>query len=178
MINQKQVLNLIEDVSYISFEIEALSKVINSVPYDRKPAPDELSIIDNLISFNSKQKGYYWKVIKDVFHSNKPLDLNDYDYISNIEKDEIDEVFEKDVKLVLSEIAKHRDDITRLIEVQAVKDWKKTITKNKAETTIFNFVREMVQKERVVLKQIAELIAAFQNDRQFRRIIETRANNS
>lgn len=175
MVDEKQISNLVEDVSYIAYEANALSHVVDTIPYTKKPGSEELSIIEMLIVLDSDQQDYYRKVLEKVFSSNKPVHLLHYKQGS--ESFQAGENLKKDIQLVLSNIARHRSTFISLIENRPPEDWKKKIIKDKAEVTVFDFIKEMIEKERGVLKRIAELVLAYQNDRQFHRNVETRINS-
>lgn len=175
VVDQKQISNLVEDVSYIAYEANALSHVIETIPYSKKPGSEELSIIEMLFTLDSDQQEYYSKVLEKVFSSNKPINLPDYEQGS--ESFEPDENLKNDIQLVLSNIASNRSKLISLIENKPLEDWKRKIIREDIEITVFDFVKEMIEKERGVLKRIAELVMAYQNDRQFHRNVETRINS-
>ncbi len=175
VVDQKQISNLVDDVSYIAHEANALSDVIDTIPYNKKPGSEELSIIEMLIALDYDQQDYYRKILEEAFSSNKPISLLDYKQGSK--SFETDENLKKDIQLVLSNIARHRSTLISLIENRPLKEWEKRIIRDEVEITVFDFVEEMIEKERGVLKRIAELVLAYQNDRQFHRNVETRINS-
>ena len=55
-----------------------------------------------------------------------------------------------------------------MIENRPIIDWEKTIVKGRDSISLFSFVQSMVRKERIILKEIADLILSFQN-KQFQK---------
>lgn len=172
MITQEQISNLVNDVSYLGDEAEALSYVIESIPYDKKPASGERSIVETLLYLDHAQQNYYRPIIEDVLTANRPININAYTEPET--SFEVDPEKLKDVQKLLFKIGKHRAALLNLIEKRPVIDWEKEITVGKGSKSLFTFVSEMVKKERTLLKEMAELILAYQSDQQFQREVEKR----
>ncbi len=161
MITNEQISSLVNDVAYLEHEAEALKYVIDTVPYMEKPAKDSSSIVETLFFLDHAQQEYYRKVIESTLFSHRPININAY--LEPLETFEMDNEKAKDVQKVLHKIAKHRAAIIMMIENRPIVDWERTIAKGRDSITLFSFVQSMVRKERVILKEIADLILSFQN---------------
>ncbi len=161
MITTEQISSLVNEVAYLEHEAEALKYVIDTVPYMEKPAKDSSSIVETLFFLDHAQQEYFRKVVESTLFSNRPINLNAY--LEPLETFEMDHEKAKDVQKVLHKIAKHRAAIIMMIENRPIVDWERTIAKGRDSITLFSFVQSMVRKERVILKEIADLILSFQN---------------
>ncbi|MDR9416696.1 MAG: hypothetical protein RI564_10455 [Gracilimonas sp.] len=170
-VKQSQIDSLIEDVSYLEHEAEALKYVIDSVPYDEAP-PGKKSIAEILMFLDYSQQQYYRKVIEDSFKSVRPINLNSY--ITPEESFEKDEDLAKDIQKLLYKISKHRVALIKMIEDIPLIDWEREITKGKESITLYDFVYNMVRKERGTLKDIADLVMNYQKGKQVQREVESR----
>jgi len=167
-VSQEELENLISDITYLQDEADALTYVIDSVPYDEKP-PSGRSIVETLLFIDHAQQEYYRPVIEDAYKSARPINLNSY--ISPEESFEVDEDLAKDVQKVLYKISKHRAGLINLVKNIPLIDWERTISKSSRELTLFEFANEMVRKERATLKDIADLILSYeQNNKAQNRI--------
>jgi len=77
----------------------------------------------------------------------------------------VDEDLAKDVQKVLYKISKHRAGLINLVKNIPLIDWERTLSKASKEMTLFNFANEMVQKERATLKDIADLILSYEQNK-------------
>lgn len=170
-IKQSQIDSLIDDVAYLEHEAEALKYVIDSVPYDETP-PEGRSIAEILMFLDHAQQSYYRKVIEDSFKSIRPINLNAY--VDPNETFEPDEELSKDVQKLLYKISKHRVALLNLIKNIQLIDWEREISKGKSTISLYDFTSQMVKKERNTLKEIADLVLAYQNSRQMQREMENR----
>jgi len=161
-VSQEELENLISDITYLQDEADALTYVIDSVPYDEKP-PSGRSIIETLLFIDHAQQEYYRPVIEDAYKSNRPINLNSY--IKPEESFEVDEDLAKDVQKTLYKISKHRAGLINLVKNIPLIDWERTVSKGSREMTLFNFANEMVQKERATLKDIADLILSYEQNK-------------
>ncbi|MTI86674.1 MAG: hypothetical protein FH748_01760 [Balneolaceae bacterium] len=174
-IKQSQVDKLIDDVSYLEHEAEALKYVIDSVPYQEKP-PTGRSIVGTLLFLDHAQQNYYRPVIEDAFKSARPINLNSYTHPKD--SFELDEDRSKDIQKVLYKIAKHRVAIKKIIEDIPLIDWEREISRGRDTITLYDFVTHMVSKERRTLKEIADLILTYQNSKQSQRELNSRKKDS
>ncbi|MEX0608328.1 MAG: hypothetical protein WD016_12555 [Balneolaceae bacterium] len=170
-IKQSQVDNLIDDVAYLQHETEALKYVIDSVPYGEKP-PTGLSIVETLMFVDHAQQTYYREIVEEAFKSVRPINLNAY--ANPKETFEADEEKAKDIQKVLYKISKHRVALLNLLKNIKLIDWEREISKGKSSLTLFDFVSSMVDQERKILKDIAELVLTYQNGKQIQREINNR----
>ncbi|MEX0843682.1 MAG: hypothetical protein WD022_00300 [Balneolaceae bacterium] len=170
-IKQSQIDSLLDDVSYLEHEAEALKYVIDSVPYDESP-PEGRSIAEILMYLDHAQQNYYRKVIEDAIKSVRPLNLNTY--TDPEESFEMDEEVANDIQKLLYKISKHRVALYNLIKNIQLIDWEREITKGKQTLSLFEFVSQMVRKERSTLKEIADLVLTYQNGKHMQRELQNR----
>lgn len=159
-IKQSLIDSLIEDVSYLEHEAEALKYVIESVPYTEKTASG-MSIIETLAFVDHQQQRYYRAVIEEVINSVRPINLNMF--ADPEESFEMDSELADDIQKVLYKISKHRVALLTLIKNIKLIDWEREINSGKTTLTLYEFVRQMVQKERATFKNIANMVLAYQN---------------
>lgn len=162
-IKQSQIDSLIEDVAYLEHEAEALKYVIDSVPYDETP-PGGQSISEILMFIDHAQQSYYRRVIEDAYKSVRPINLNAY--VDPEETFEKDEELSKDIQKLLYKLSKHRVALLNLIKNIQLIDWEREISKGRASISLYEFTSQMVRKERSTLKDIADLVLAYQNSNQ------------
>ncbi len=169
MINQDLIDHLIDDVSYLEAESEALKYLIDTIPYDEKP-PERRSIKEMLRLIDFAQHHYYRPIIERVIVEKRVINLSDFrhysDLFSEIEEEEIE------IQRVLNKIIKHRVALLTIIDKFHQIDWEKSLINDEGvEIPLFKFVENMVQNERAILKEIADLILIYQNERQHQREI-------
>ncbi len=170
-INQDSLDKLIDDVRYLQDEAEALKYVIDSVPYDRE-TPSGTSIVERLLFLDHTQQNYYRPIIEEVFKSPRPINLN---AIKSAEDSfTLDEEKAKDIQKVLYKIAKHRVAILSVIEKIPVIEWERELKDGSLSINLFDFVERMVNGERKILKNIADLILTYQKDAEQQREINSR----
>lgn len=165
-ITQSLTDSLVDDVAYLEHEAEALKYVIDSVPIHEKP-PTGKSIVELLLFLDHAQQQYYRPVIEDAFKSVRPLNLNAYE--DPEVTFELDEEMASDIQKVLYKISKHRVALINLLRNMKLIDWEREITSGRNTTTLYEFVMQMVQKERGILKEIAGLVLTYQNGKQVQR---------
>ncbi|SMO37162.1 hypothetical protein [Gracilimonas mengyeensis] len=170
-IKQSQIDSLIDDVAYLEHEAEALKYVIESVPYDESPEGGR-SISEILLYLDHAQQNYYRRVIEDAFKSVRPINLNAYSRPEDTF--EVDEDLLKDIQKLLYKISKHRVALLNLIKNIQLIDWEREISRGKETLTLYEFVNQMVRKERSTLKEIADLVMAYQNSKQVQREMQSR----
>lgn len=170
-IKQSQIDLLIDDVAYLEHEAEALKYVIDSVPYNEAPEGGR-SISEILMFLDHAQQSYYRRVIEDAFKSVRPINLNAY--TDPEEGFEPDEDLGKDIQKLLYKISKHRVALLNLIRNIQLIDWEREISRGKETLTLYDFVSKMVRNERNTLKEIADLVLAYQNGKQMQRELQNR----
>lgn len=170
-IKQSQADSLIEDVAYLEHEAEALKYVIESVPYNEKP-PTGKSILETLLYLDYAQQEYYRPIIEDAYSSTRPINLNAY--ADPEENFEADDELASDIQKLLYKISKHRVALLNLLKNMKLIDWEREITAGRDTLSLYEFVFQMVQKERSVLKDIANLVLTYQGAKQMQREIESK----
>lgn len=171
-ITQEQYNELLEDARYLQDESEALMYIIDQVPYTEVPSGG-LSIIQMLALIDHAQQNYYRPLIEKSFSSPRVLQLKNFeDYNKTFEFDED----EKDVQKILRKLSKHRAAILNLFERIPLIDWERALKNEKGRTiSLFDFANEMVRNERKILKEIADLVLIYQNNKHANRQVDAKA---
>jgi hypothetical protein len=174
-ITQEQFNELISDAEYLLDEAEALKYVIDSVPYDESP-PDGMSIYNMLKLIDHAQVNYYRPITERVFAENRMIRLSDFEHY----KDTFEEVTDKDemdIQKTLSKIIKHRAAVINVFKRISLIDWERELKGERGEPLIlFDLASKMVRDERNILKEIADLVLIYQNERQHQREINKKAS--
>lgn len=173
-ITHDKVDKLTEDAEYLVDEAEALKYVIDSVPFEEKP-PGGFSILNMLKLIDHAQLQYYRPVIEKVLTENRIQKLSQYEHYD----DTFDEVpkGEGNVQKTLSKIIKHRAALLNLLKRITLIDWERELKDEQGkEILLIEFVEEMIMKEREKLKNIAELVMIYQNEKQHQREINKKAS--
>lgn len=170
LINQTLIGFLIDDISYLEAEAEALKYLIDTIPYDEKP-PQGQSIKDKLRLIDFAQHYYYRPIIERVLIENRPIKLADISHFNSSFSEHDNE--ETDIHKVLNKLIKHRVALQTILEKIHPIDWEKSLKDdNGDDISLFRFVENMVKDERSTLKEIADLILIYQNERQYQREIQ------
>jgi hypothetical protein len=173
-ITRDQIEKLTDDAEYLADEAEALKYVIDSVPYDESP-PNGLSILNMLKLIDHAQARYYRPVIEQVFSENRIQKLSHFEHFSE-SFEEISEG-EGDIQKILSKIIKHRAALLNLFRSISIIDWERILKDNhNEEIRLIDFANEMVTEERKLLKEIADLVLIYQNEKQHQREINKKAS--
>ncbi len=178
-ISHKEVSALCDDISYLQDEAEALKYLIDRVPYDEEP-PDGYSIIDLLKLIDYSQHHYYRPVTEKVLSDKRLVKLNEFEEPESgfKEYNSDSENGSSDIQRVLSKIVKHRAAFLNIVDKISLFEWEKTIlNKNNKEVTLFEFISEMIRKERGRLKKVADLVLIYQNEKEHQREIEKRSSH-
>lgn len=179
-ITQEQFNELISDAEYLLDEAEALKYVIDSVPYEETP-PDGLSIYNMLKLIDHAQVHYYRPITERVFSENRLVRLSDFEHYKDTFEEETDKD-EMNIQKTLSKIIKHRAGVINVFKRISLIDWERELKGEKGEELIlFDLANKMVRDERKILKEIADLVLIYQNERQHQREINKKAsqqNNS
>lgn len=173
-VTQEQLDQLIEDASYLQDEAEALKYVIDEVPYTEAP-PDGKSIAEMLLLVDHAQLSYYRPVIEETVNNPRPTHLKDFEHFR--ESFVLDEEKARDIQKVLSKIAKHRAGLVNLFKNIPLIDWETRIKSNGHEFTLYDFALEMIRFERSLLKDIADLVMVFNQERETRRALRKKAQD-
>ena len=173
-VTQEQLDQLVEDASYLQDEAEALKYVIEEVPYKESP-PDNTSIAEKLLLLDHAQLSYYRPILEKGFKNPRPTRLQDFDHYNDTF--EVDEEKIDDIQKLLSKIAKHRAGVVNVIKNIPLIDWDIVIYKDDREITLYSFMQEMVRFDRAMLKDIADQVMVYSQDREAKREIESRQKN-
>ncbi|WP_340103119.1 hypothetical protein [Rhodohalobacter sp. 8-1] len=170
-VTQEQYEELLEDAKYLQDEAEALMYIIDEVPYTEAPS-DGMSIIQMLALIDHAQKNYYRPLIEKSFSNPRSLQLNNFE--------SYDETFEfpedeKDVQKILRKISKHRAAVLNLFEKIPLIDWEREVKSGHQSIRLFDFANKMVRDERKILKEIADLVLIYQNNKQANRQVDAKA---
>lgn len=170
-IKQSEINSLIDDVAYLEHETEALKYVIDSVPYNESPQEGR-SIAQNLLFLDHSQQSYYRKIVEDAVQNMRPINLNAYSKPSaTFEKD--DQLIENIQKL-LYKLSKHRVAFINSIKSIQLIDWEREVKQGRDSITLYEFLKQMVRKERSTLKEIADLVLTYQQRNQADDEVEAR----
>lgn len=170
-VSQEEYEQLLDDAKYLQDEAEALMYIIDEVPYTEVPT-DGMSIIQMLSLIDHAQKNYYRPLIEKSFSSPRSVQLGKFDTY--------DETFEypddeKDVQKILRKISKHRAAVINLFEKIPLIDWEREVKDGQRSITLYDFANKMVTDERKVLKEIADLVLIYQNNKQANRQVDAKA---
>lgn len=181
-LNKEDVDNLILDVEYLVYELEALKSVISDVEYnDAPPGSYQLSILDKLRSLGYVQKNYYEELIrKVVYEDSSKITLKREEVLKNFaDQLEHEEKDNQDIDKVLSEIIEQRKGlIDRLIGFEHYiweQQFNRVDSDADGESNIYLLIKELVSFERSELKEIAERVQIMSLDREQQR--QMKANN-
>lgn len=170
-ISQEQLDKLVEDASYLQDEAEAMQYVIDNVPYDQTP-PEGRSIAEMLLLIDHAQLSYYRPILEDAIDNPRPTHLEKFTHFK--ESFEKDEEKLKDVQKILKKIAKHRAGLVNAIKNISLIDWETVIYKDSRQVLLFDFMQEMIRFERGILKDIADQVRIYNQEKQRQRDIEQR----
>lgn len=172
-VTQELFEQVIEDATYLQDEAEALRYVIDAVPYDKAP-PEDNSILEKLLLLDHIQVNYFRPVFEKAETSTrnhvKAQNFTKFckEFISENNN-------ETDVQKILNKLAKHRAALINVLKKISLIDWDTTIYKDNSELTLYQFARDMIKKDREILKDIADMVLVFQKESQGRREIDRRA---
>lgn len=168
-ITQEQINTLVEDASYLQDEAEALKYVIEDVPYTETP-PDGQSIAEMLLLIDHAQLSYYRPILEKAFKNPRPTRLENFEHFK--ETFELDEEKLKDIQKLLNKISKHRAGLVNVIKNIPLIDWERGIYKNDQTISLYTFMQDMIRFERGMLKQIADQVMVFGQEKQTQREIQ------
>lgn len=160
--NKTQIDNLIDDVSYLQDEVEALKYVIHSVPFEEKPAGRE-SILELVALIDHAQKVFYRPFVETVAGFSKPEENLNEEFRKTFELDM--EKYES-VDNLLDKIVKHRAALLSVLSKLNVIDWNRKGSVKGKPKSIFAVVTEMVEFERNQLKMVADRVMSLERERQ------------
>jgi len=170
-ISQDELDQLVNDASYLQDEAEAMQYVIDNVPHQKSP-PESRSIAELLLLLDYAQLSYYRPILEEAIESSRPTHLEDFTHFR--EDFEPDEEKMKDIQKTLRKIAKHRAGLVNAIKNIPLIDWETVLYRDDQQILLFDFMREIIRFERGVLKDIAEQVRVFNQDKQSKRELEQR----
>lgn len=170
-VSQEEIEKLVEDAAYLQDEADALQYVIETIPYSESP-PGGRSVAEMLLLIDHAQLSYYRPILEKANEDPRPTHLKHFTHFR--ESFEIDEDKLKDVHKILSKISKHRAGLVNFIDKIPLIDWETVIYKDNKQILLVDFLKEMINFERSILKNIADQVKAYKDDRQNQREIEKR----
>jgi hypothetical protein len=168
-ISQEQLDALVEDASYLQDEAEAMLYVIDNVPYTKSP-PEGRSIAEMLLLIDHAQLSYYRPILEKAIDDPRPTHLENFTHFR--ESFEADEDKMEDVQKTLRKIAKHRAGLVNVIESISLIDWETVVYRDGQQLLLFDFMQEMIRFERGMLKDIADQVRVYNQQKQTKREIE------
>lgn len=171
-VTQEQYEQLIDDASYLQDEAEALKYIIDQVPYSETP-PDGLSIYQMLKLIDHAQTNYFRPIIEKIFSENRIVNLSDY--VAFEETFEVPEEDDVDIQKALNKIIKHRAGLLNIFQKISLINWEREVKdESNHKISLFTFANKMVRTERRILKEIADLVMIYQNEKQVQREINSK----
>lgn len=172
-ITQEEFEQLVDDASYLQDEAEALKYVIDQVPYEEAP-PDGMSIFNRLKLIDHAQTEYYRPIIERVFSENRLINLSDFKSFEESFTRYSDEE-EKDIQKTLNKIIKHRAGLINVFRKISLINWERGVKDtNGTVISLYSFAKKLIQSERKILKEIADLVLIYQNEKLKQKEIDTK----
>ena len=177
-ISNKDVENLLDDADYLQDEAEAMKYVIDSVPYDESP-PDGMSILEMLQLIDHAQVSYFRPVVENVLLENRLQKLSEYEHYSDsFETLENNKKEKPDVQKTLNRIIKHRAALLNIFDNISLIDWERKLRDDSGEEIyLYEFANRLIRDERKILREIADLVMIYQNEKQHQREINRKASD-
>ena len=169
-ISQEERDALIDDASWLQDEAEALQYVIDTVPCRNAP-PDGRSIAEMLLLLDHAQQEYYRPIYQQAEESAE-VDTASIPSFRDTFRYEEDKA--ADIQKLLGKIAKHRAALVTRMKGISLIDWEQPVEAGEGETMLFDLARAMIRFERGILKEIAEQVRIFHQDKQAHRELEQR----
>ena len=174
--NSKKVEDLLKDIEYLIYEIEAFKSVIYEVKYDDKPpGQNQLSILDKIRLIGYVQSHYYEELVRSVVDQKEGRD--------SVSREEVRKRFIQEVSAgskqqhdaghFLSEIIESRQRLLEQLRDLESKRWEQEVNRNDGDETdsitLHELMEEMVEFERNELKEIADRVQVMSIDREQQR---------
>ena len=174
--HSKRVEDLIKDIEYLIYEIEALKSVIFEVKYDDKPpGENQLSILDKIRLIGYIQNHYYEELARSIVDQKERSDSVNIEEVKSrfIKEVSADPRQQQDAAHYLSEIIESRQRLLKQLRDLESKRWQQGLNRNEGgETgsiTLWSLMEEMVEFERNELKEIADRVQVMSIDREQQR---------
>jgi len=165
-ISQEELDKLVDDASYLQDEAEAMQYVIDNVPYTDSP-PEGKSIAELLLLIDHAQLSYYRPIMEEAIDNPRPTHLDDYTHFR--ESFEADEEKIKDIQKTLRKLAKHRAGLVNAIKNISLIDWETILYRDDQQVLLYDFMQEMIRFERSILKDIADQVMVFNQEKERQR---------
>jgi len=172
-ISQEELDKLVDDVSYLQDEAEAMQYVIDNIPYTESP-PEGKSIAEMLLLIDHAQLSYYRPILEEAIENPRPTHLEDYTHYRESFEADVDRM--KDIQKTLKKIAKHRAGLVNAIKNISLIDWETVVYRDNQQILLFDFIQEMIRFERGILKDIADQVMVYNQQKEKQRKIEQRRN--
>ncbi len=166
---------ILEDITYLQDETEALRYVIDTVPYDRA-TPGGVSVIDKLLLLDYLQQDYY----RPVFNSaagRGPGTLKTEPVEKVIDRFKPESESSLDILALLKRISKHRASLVNILEKIPLTEWEQQVVLNGKKETLFQFAKNLVYRDRQILREIASMVMDFQKEQETQRGLQNRTNS-
>lgn len=144
---------IIEDVSYLVDELEALKSVIQVAPYQERP-PGAVSILDMLARIREQQEQYYKPLIEAALTGESTENIQPVS--ENYTEDN------QDINEVLNSVIEKRKTYAGMLDKLTEQQWQKP-----ADTfdTVASVVQNQIEFDRSILKEIAESVLTLDKSR-------------
>lgn len=170
-VSQQQVDRVLSDARYLQKEAEALTSVINDIPYRAQP-PEGYSISQILLLIDHAQQSYYNPIIDNVTDRNRSVSLQDVTHFTDtFDPPKGDDI---DIHHTLKSLAKHRGLITNKLDDLTLIDWRQSIYIADGEITLLKFIQEMTHNDQIYLKEITKLIQAYHQEKKSQKAVDKR----
>ncbi len=169
-VTQQQIDDLLDDAAYLQDEAEALKYIIDAVPFTQVPE-EGMSILQKLMLIDYAQVDYYRPIVEKSFSSTRTVDLQKFEHYKNT----FEASDEEDIHKVLDKLIKHRAGLLNVIKKIPLIDWERELKSNDNNPiTLYRFLNQLVKDEREQLKEIADLILIYQNNKQRNRVVDAK----
>lgn len=169
-VTQQQIDELLDDAAYLQDEAEALKYIIDAVPFTQVPE-EGMSILQKLMLIDYAQVDFYRPIVEKSFSSTRTVDLRKFDHY----KDTYEPSDEEDIHKVLNKLIKHRAGLLNVIKKIPLIDWERKLKSNDNNTiSLYQFLNQLIKDEREQLKEIADLVLIYQNNKQRNKMVDSK----
>ncbi|MEX2602344.1 MAG: hypothetical protein WD355_11880 [Balneolaceae bacterium] len=166
MTDAEPVDTLLRDLAYLQDEAEALQNVISAVPYDEAP-PGGRSILEKIYAHHILQSKYYRPTMEKILFSADRVEEVSADQFMNSRDIGLDDM--TDVNDLLENVEKQRSLLVTQLSNLDIKDWDRDGYVDNQTTTLYDLAAELTARDRALMKEIAEMVMAYQNEQYSRR---------
>lgn len=158
--------NLKADISYLKYEISSIESVIEFIPFTQKPL-DGSSIIEILLTIDSIQV----KFLRIINELTSQINIDSCSVFKTVQLTD-EQISELSINKICSDIVINRTKLINLLKDKDESFFKVEAIFEDNLITIDNLFQILVEQERALLKEIADLVMIYQKDRQFQRQIK------